>query len=289
MVRDARRIYCCLGILLCLISGCDHQSKIDYQSSLDLGLEWLNQNEQEVKSTHFSTLWYFMAKLSSLTMDPEITKMVDEYRAGNRNRYLNNPLAFEVYESSPKKKYSDEWLEIFNFYNLFLIYGHSCSSELESLDVIKKQLLTDFCKSWLRSPSCKTHQLMGFLHMNKYGCGDQESIRKSISTLVEDIDLILAIDGRVLDAYIQRVLMLYEAGKGDSVKKRWIDKIVLAQNSDGGWDDFVPLVRLNNEKYFGMKAKSFESRTLDSDFHATVQAVLVLAYFQAQQKTGVDR
>jgi hypothetical protein len=42
-------------------------------------------------------------------------------------------------------------------------------------------------------------------------------------------------DFRVTDLYLERIPFLLAAGRPDLVKPRWVERILAAQQSDGGW------------------------------------------------------
>ena len=106
----------------------------------------------------------------------------------------------------------------FPYYNWHFIYGYTCDQELAKVPEIAAQNDPALCDLRLLSPSCVTHQMMGLLLLRRSQCGDQVQLDSSIKTLQQRIRTQLTWDPRVVDVYMQRVLILVESGAGNLVK-----------------------------------------------------------------------
>ena len=122
-----------------------------------------------------------------------------------------------------------------------------------------------------------THQLVGIRLLQRSECGDPAQLENTVRQLQQRIHRQLLLDPRVVDVYMQRVLMLVESGGGDLIKSIWIRNLVDAQQSDGGWSSFDPLVPLGGDRYFGFGPRIFAVKTPHSDFHMTAQGVLLFS------------
>lgn len=79
-----------------------------------------------------------------------------------------------------------------------------------------------------------THQLFAlYLYRNYNGA------TPDLNHLIRHISLRIAseasIDFRVTDLYLQRIAFLLAAGQIDLVRRRWVERVLAAQRSDGGW------------------------------------------------------
>ena len=162
-------------------------------------------------------------------------------------------------------------------YQLFFFYGLSCDSDLGSEPVIQQQMLPEFCSLHYLHPRCITHQLMGLRFMQRYQCGYETKVNETIGELQKIVVSELTWDFRVVDAYIQRVLMLVDTGAFDQVKPVWISNILKAQNDDGGWDDLHPILYLGNDYVFAHSSALPKIGKPKADFHATAQAIWLLS------------
>jgi hypothetical protein len=79
-----------------------------------------------------------------------------------------------------------------------------------------------------------THQLFALYLYRKFN-GDTPELSRLMGRLEERIATEAALDFRVSDLYLQRIAFLLAAGRPDLVKPRWVDRVLAAQQSDGGW------------------------------------------------------
>lgn len=170
-------------------------------------------------------------------------------------------------------------------YNLHFIYGFSCNSDFGKLDIIKRQNQTDFCwKNHPISPACLTHQMMAFRFMQRTSCNEVKNLSEKMETISEYIRVQSIFDFRVVDVYIQRVLMQLDSGNNSKINNRWIKRIIEHQRDDGGWGDFQPLINIYGNKYIGYSSKGFSIATPKSSFHATAQGVWLMALLLNQKR-----
>jgi hypothetical protein len=116
-----------------------------------------------------------------------------------------------------------------------------------------------------------THQLLALWILREKGHSEdgisEEDIDDLINTLCERIAGEMVWDFRVTDLYLQRVACILAAGRPDLIKRRWIERILTNQTSDGGFR--------RSWYRWGPGAFTFNSTSPPTD-HATVQAVWLL-------------
>lgn len=112
-----------------------------------------------------------------------------------------------------------------------------------------------------------THQLyaLNLLKIKKPG----RELDKLIEHLCSRLSRELIFDMAVVDIYIQKVAFILLADHPEKIRRRWLERIIDNQMSDGGWND--------RWYCFASWTKPvFESEIQPSNEHATVQAVLAL-------------
>ena len=127
---------------------------------------------------------------------------------------------------------------------------------------------------------------MSVRQLQQRDCGDQEQLQDLSTRLTDIIAEEMFWDFRVHDAYIQRTLMLAEAGRFNLINPNWIIRIIDAQNDDGGWDGIHPLITLPNNMHIGINTTSIVYSHAKSDFHATAQAILLLSILKKHHETN---
>jgi hypothetical protein len=103
-----------------------------------------------------------------------------------------------------------------------------------------------------------THYLLSLLFLEKLECVNWNKIVQDKQSVIHDI---LAAESKkqvFSDLFVERIVVLYWAGKGDKIKFKWIKKVVKNIQKNGGWKD---------------------KNTKNSDPHATGLAALSIKYF----------
>ena len=165
----------------------------------------------------------------------------------------------------------------FDDYHLHFLYTISCARELESLPIVQAQLHADYCTSQPWRPACATHQLMGLRFMQRSQCGDAVAIQAAITDIQDYVVWQLTLYPRVVDVYIQRILMLAESGKSEAIKPVWLERILNAQRADGGWAEIDPLLRLPLGAGLGFSAHGLSLGEPVSGFHTIAQGLLLMS------------
>ncbi len=245
------------------------------QTAFAKSVDWLEAHRQKVLADSNPVLWYMIQRAADISKNKRLATLFAEYE----QRYLKNdhrnlwrglfypgswvPVRFEDIASYP-------------YYNQHFIYALLCDKDLEKIPSIAAQNEADFCDSHPLRPACVTHQLMGLQMLQNSHCGDSEKLAATIKALQARIARQLYFDPRVVDIYMQRVLMLVDTGAAERVKSAWIQHLLDAQQEDGGWSSFEGLVPVGDGRYFGYET-FFGVKKPVSSFHMTAQGVLLFA------------
>jgi hypothetical protein len=95
--------------------------------------------------------------------------------------------------------------------------------------------------------------------------------------LQEMIKRQLTWDPRLIDVYIQRVLMLVDTGRGNEVKNQWLQNILNVQSNEGGGGDFQSLLALPDTRHIGFYSRGIKSGKPTDTLHATAQGILLMS------------
>ncbi len=253
-------------------------------ATLENSIQWLEQNRDLVLSDGNPMLWYMVQQAADISDDQRLQRLFEDYE----QRYLKNrainlwrplfypgtwiPVRFEDIASYPD-------------YNLLFMYGITCDAELGQVPEIAVQTDAAFCDRHLLRPGCVTHQMMGIRLLQRSSCGDAAQLDDTVQQLQQRIRRQLLLDPRVGDSYMQRVLMLVESGAGGLLKPVWIRNLVDAQQPDGGWSYFEPLLPVGGDRFFGFTQRFFAiKKKPHSDFHMTAQGILLFALLTRPQQ-----
>ena len=109
-----------------------------------------------------------------------------------------------------------------------------------------------------------THQLLA-LYFYRKSSGSTPELDRLMKKIEERIAWEAALDFRVTDLYLQRLAFLLAAGRPDLIKRRWVERALAAQQSDGGW--------LKTWHGWTRKPWRFSNRDELSSGHSTAQAM----------------
>ena len=275
-----------IGIYLFLVwqnnKEATYPSEAEIRTSFEKSIGWLQANRTEILASTNSMLWWMIKESADLTNDPRLVEIYVKYKENILDKHPRNvwrPIFFS-------NSYANiDLLDIIHFpdYNLHFIYGASCSRSLEKEEVIQRQLKPNFCDDHHPiSPACVTHQMMGMRFMQRHDCGDQIMVKEVIAALQDKIETQLVWDPRIVDVYLQRVMMLLDSGAEELVKPIWIKSVLDAQLNDGGWGGSETLFPVGSNKYLSFTSHIFGIRKEESDFHASAQGLLIMSMLLAK-------
>ena len=246
-------------------------------SALEAGIVWLVENKEKVLQHNNHVLWWLVQQAAEKTGDPRLedlfAKYFDRYM-GTTGTSFWRPL-FKPGSWVPVRF---DQIQDLLYYNWHMIYAITCDADLGNIPQIAEQNDPEYCSRYLLKPACATHQLMGLRFMQLSECGDQDQLAESITHVSDTIHRQLVWDVRVVDVYIQRVLMLVETGHMELVKPVWVSNILDAQLEDGGWANKQPLLEVSDNLYLGFTGRGIATfHKQKGDFHATAQGVYLLS------------
>lgn len=272
----------------------DPPSREELSASLEKSIVWLENNRQAVLGVYNPILWYRVKAAAGITQDSRLSELYSLYEqqffaSSYRERRLWMPLFVPGARADLRNDDVTGMVEYLSHW----MYALHCSEELGIMPNIAAQNDAAFCgKSYLYlfNTTCTAHQMTGMLFLKKNGCADAAQVDATIAALQERLVNLLTFDTRVVDIYMQRALKLAESGGADLIKPVWLRRILDAQQPDGGWANFEPLVGIGSGRYIGFGHAS--SRTgnprgdgstrglsvgeVHSTFHATAQSLLLL-------------
>lgn len=245
------------------------------QTSYDDALGWLEANREAILNHANPALWWMIQRSLEINHNPRLADLFQAYE----DRYLQNRtnLWYPLFYPGRWVPFNDSDLIGFDDYQLHFVYGISCDEELGRTPLLQAQLDPDYCDGSPLRPACVTHQLIGFRFMQRSRCGDAEATQQAIIQLQDRIVTQLTLDPRVVDVYMQRVMMLLETAAPQKVKPIWLNRLLDAQQPDGGWSDFQPLLHLTGDTHLGFYARGIKIASPRSDFHMTAQGILLLS------------
>ena len=253
---------------------------------LEKAIDWVEKNIDGVEAANNPPLWWMIKQSVELTGNIRLGffyKRHEDLILSKASWYLWS----NMFDSDASIKLPDfHLMQDLPNYNYLFLYGLTCDSSWANQLDVQKQLKPEFCSFHFFHPRCVTHQMMGVRFMQRRDCGDKEQVNKLIQDLQKIILTELTWDPRLVDAYIQRVLMLVDSGAMSSINPTWVNRILAAQNEDGGWGDFDPLMRLPGNMALGFSSTKLVFGELRSNFHATAQAIWLISLILSENKKG---
>jgi hypothetical protein len=252
------------------------------RSGLSRASAWVFANRERILSEDNAMLWLFVREAGRTSGESRWLELAGDYQSKHADSWVWRYL----FDSSGRAAVA--WVNI-HFpdnmpdYNRLFIYGATCNASARVDPAVAALLSPSACDRglmWLRSPWCRTHQLMGLRFVQKNHCEPDAAIAETVTQVQNLILSELKWDFRVEDAYIQKVLMLVESGRRKDVKAAWLRKILDAQRADGGWDGVDNIARLPGDWVLCWADGSLYpriTRQRASNFHATAQGLYLLA------------
>ena len=231
-------------------------------------VRWMREHQDLALADGNPMLWRMVSNAAKLSGDPDLAELVRQHRT---RYFTREPVDAWVLlldpDAQPRSTVPHRLEELPGYMKLFA-YGMTCDVALGASDAVQHEMRLDLCRDnaarrALRDSKCVSHQLVGFMLAQQRGCGDAAMTKQLQDRIVDE----LSIDFVVRDAHLQRALVLYWTGAPERVKPVWLNRMLRAQRADGGWD--------YDSQY--SRWISPESEFAAANFHATAQALLVIA------------
>ncbi|RDH82375.1 MAG: hypothetical protein DIZ80_08755 [endosymbiont of Galathealinum brachiosum] len=256
-----------------------YPQKAQMQQQLEMSIQWLVENQAEILTQTNPMLWWMLHEVQGISQDERIANLLEKYHQKNK-RIKTSPWG-PLFDGQKHPRLGAYAVQGLPYYNQHFIYALNCAADLEDeLPIVAEQNTAGFChqSAYFYRPACITHQLMGINFLFTRQCGLLSDIDEVSQLLQLDIVGQLTWDIRVVDVYLQRVLMLLITGAEASVKPIWIQQVLDHQLPDGGWGDFVSLLGSDTGRSLGFSSKIVSLGSEKSSFHATAQGVYILTY-----------
>lgn len=265
-------------------------TQAQYQQSYQRALAWMRAHETQVLGDGNAALWWMVQTAAERTGDAYLQGLVRQSMArvytGNTARIAWQRMVVPKAEIDPKLAS----LEGLSPYQLFLYHAVTCQPvELAQGDT-SRFLNTNVCRPqaievYGRDLTCSTHQLMGVKLYQRTGCPAHGGLAALEAQLLSDIEQQMQLDVIVKDGYMQRVLTLLWMGGQDRVKPLWVQRVLAAQQADGGWLARQQIPEMPDgalsSTALSVLARIWPSRFPpgyeSTDFHATAQGLLIAA------------
>ncbi len=244
----------------------------DLQQSYEDAVAWLLNHERDILEQDNAMLWSMIQRSAAISGDERLIGLFSRFKA---RHVSSNAVWRGLFESHVWVPVKFEQLQHFPDYNQYFIYALYCDSDFAGQAIIQQQNNVGFCGALhMLRPACVTHQLMGIRIRVANKCGETAWLDQVSQELLEKVETQLVWDFRVVDVYLQRVLMLLESGQADRIKPIWVRNIIDAQQDDGGWGNIYPIFRIGS-KVIGLKNLTPHLGQQQSTYHATAQGIFL--------------
>jgi hypothetical protein len=257
-------------------------SDAELRASFTRASAWVLGNRERLLAENNPMLWLFVRQAGNLSGEQRMLALARDYQSGHTDGSLWRFL-FDPSERDRVRNAIIVLPEELPDYNHLFLYGATCNTMLREDPEVHSLFSPSACTPrllWLRSPWCRTHQLMGLRLVQQSHCEPDTVMTATVASVQQLILTELKWDFRVEDAYIQKVLTLVESGRRTDVKAVWLRRILDAQRADGGWDGVDVIARLPGSRVLCWQdGRLYPVARHDptSTFHATAQALYLLA------------
>lgn len=246
------------------------------RSHWQASVRWMREHETDVLADGNPMLWRMVRDAAAISGDTDLAYLLRRHRLRYFTREPVDAWVLLIDPNAKPRSNIPRRLDELPGYMKLFAYGMSCDAALGASDAVRHEMSLGLCKAnaarrALRDSKCVSHQLVGFMLVRERGCGDAAQVASMTRQLQDRVVDELALDFVMRDEHLQRVLALYWTGVPDRVKPVWLNRLLRAQRSDGGWDYASAYSRWVSTESEVAVAVSVES------FHATAQAMLVIA------------
>jgi hypothetical protein len=256
-------------------------SQEEIENSFIVGVDWLVRNRLDLYEIHNPYLWWMISEARRNSRNPALSNFYQEYllRLRENPQQVANPFNVIFLPSFQKPMPAARGITAYmEPYQLYLYYSFTCDSEWGNLKEVVQQHDPEFCwKHHPFQPACVTHQLLGYWYQQIYKCHKSEILDPRISRLKNYIHIQLLLDPRVLDVYLQRVLMLALTGDFEGISQSWVRQILDAQLEAGAWGSNDLVLNVGGGHYIGFTRHGIGLLRESADFHATAQGIFLMS------------
>lgn len=246
-------------------------------ASYEAAVGWIEDNRERILRTDNPALWWMVQRSAELTNDMRLLGLFDAYHKRYDDGQNNNYWSL-LYKKSGWIPVRYGEIAFLDDYQQLLVYAITCDSELASIPLIRAQLDSSFCDAFPFRASCVTHQMIGLHLLQERECGDLVELAESMEKLQLRVRNQLVWDPRLLDQYLQRVLVLLETDSAELLKPVWLSRVINGIQEDGGFSSSQLILNLPGKKDLILTRNFIGYGTSESSFHTTVQGLFIMAH-----------
>lgn len=255
-----------------------YPDKRELRNSYEKSIDWLIANQADILHDRNSMLWWMIRESYAISKDLRVKRLLDEYDKTRYELGENKSIWAYLFDKNCTAPIAGEDVDSLPDYNQLFVYGLTCSEVIGRSESVIRQQEENFCGAYHPLvQACATHQLMGARFMQRGNCGDPDKVNRLVAAVQKKIRRQMVWWPRVVDVYIQRVLMLADSGAVSQIKPVWISRILDHQAADGGWSYYTPSIPVWSGNYLYITHNGIWIRGHKGDFHTTAQAVLLLS------------
>ena len=272
------------------IGYCEYRNSVDapppseseLRERLSRARHWIYANSESLLNDDNAVLWLFVRDAGRTTGDLKLLDLASEFQV----RRVNGTLMQYLFDPDGSEQIAGQQVAFdhtMDDYKRLFVYGATCNGSAREDAQVQALLDPKGCiphLMWLRSPWCRTHQLMGLRFVQKNRCEPDADTAATVRKVQDGILSELHWDFRVEDAYLQKILTLLESGRRRDIKAVWVRRILEAQRPDGGWDGVDVIAHLPGDRvlaWAGGRLYPVITSPPASTFHATAQGLYLLA------------
>ncbi|MEY4428049.1 MAG: hypothetical protein RLZZ182_738 [Pseudomonadota bacterium] len=273
------------------------------QAAWRQAMVWVKTHEDALLRDPNSALWWMLRHAAEAAADAELQALVARhlewqyppldggYSPWRRLIDGRSPVAPEVLTRvamTPMAPYQRDFLQAASCQMVPAADAHVSGDFL-----VRNLCRPNLWHTLTQDKVCATHQLMTLQVHRQSGCAGGLPATALRAELLADVQSQIMWLPVFEDAYIQRVLMLYWQRGGAATRPVWFNRVLMAQRADGGWAGErwvleLPLALQPSSVRNALWARlGRQVRPVESDFHATAQAMLLVALSLKSDHQGV--
>lgn len=258
-------------------------------ASRQRAMQWLHAHEDRVLADGNTALWWMLQDAGRRSGEIDLQNLTRKALAIHFSGSNQMEPWRRMLEPRAQINAHAQGLAKLEDYQRFFHHSLTCQPLSLKEGDTSQFLVRDMCapmflKVTLADPVCTTHQLFGLVFIRQTGCTGVPPLDGLENELLNDVRLQLTFDPLVRDPHIQRLLMLALHGRSDEIRPIWLQRMLQAQESDGGWlgRSYIPELpewlqpHYLRDLFVKKRSNNGEHPSDGFDFHATAQAILLL-------------
>ncbi len=244
----------------------------DIDFAIENGRMWVRYHQQDILNRSNVALIRMLQDINTIHPDHPYSGIVNSFMARpsrpdcwKRLIDPNHPITSRDLNKTIERESID---------NKWILYAIAP----ESANVTPQQLRLFDAEHWQGRQL--THQLWALIHLRRVQ-GPDDELDTLIEHLCDRIACYLHFDIAVVDIYIQKVAFVLKAGFGRKIRRRWVERIIANQQSDGGWNDKWFIFTSDSKPVLNLSQQ-------ESNQHATIQALLYQVKYRYAKQFGIS-